>query len=131
MINLQSALELNHIPPPFPPITNLVAILDSARMIGVNHGYANPFHCLRSALVHRLNLFGAFFLQPETQFVNAYYFWIVFLRELNGIADVIAMTMCAKHQVNLLEALLVIRARGIVHDPWIDQNRLTRSRFNV
>lgn len=90
----------------------------------MNHGHAHAFDGLRPTFIHWLDLLGALLLQPQAELVNARDLRIVFLGKLNGVADVVAMPMRAEHHIDLLETLLVVRTSGIVHHPWVNQDRL-------
>jgi len=48
----------------------------------------------------------------------------VLVREGDGVADVVAMSVGAKHDVYLFECLLIVRALGIAHDPRVDEKNL-------
>jgi hypothetical protein len=55
----------------------------------------------------------------------------VLLGELNRVANMVAMAVSAEHEIYLLEALLFFWTSRIVHDPRIDQDRLTGRSFNM
>src|SRR5215469_18015858 len=78
VVNFEPVIKGDHVATGFAAIDNLLAILDSAGMIGLDHCHLHIAHLLSSALVHGRNFFYALLLHPEDEFVNTYYFGIVF-----------------------------------------------------
>src|SRR5215469_18334746 len=78
VIDLEAIIKRDHVATGFATIDNLLAILDSAGMIGLDHCDLHIGHLLSSALVHRRNFFYALLLHPGAKFIDAHYFGIVF-----------------------------------------------------
>src|SRR5205085_8256136 len=47
------------------------------------------------------------------------------------VADVVAVPVGAKHDVDLVKLLVVVRTHGIIHDPRIDKDGLSAGRLDV
>lgn len=62
VIDLDAALQFHDITTRFAAVYDLPVVLDPARVVRMNHGDTNALNHLRSTLIHRQNLFRAFFL---------------------------------------------------------------------
>src|SRR5262249_42061597 len=76
-------------------------------------------------------LLRAFLLQPEAELINPDDLWIMLLSQFHAVADVVAVPMRAKHCVDLVEFLVLIRTHRVIHHPGINQDRLASRRLNV
>jgi hypothetical protein len=125
VINLQATGEFDYIPASLAAVHNLIAVGDSAGVIGVNHGDFNIAHGLRSAFVHGSSSLGAFFLHPATEFEDPHHDRIVLLYDLDRVPDVVKVTVRAEQNVDLLDSLVGLGTHGIAHDPGVDDDGLT------
>jgi hypothetical protein len=82
-------------------------------------------------LIHRCDLLDAFFLQPQTEFVDAHGDRIALLAHFDRVPDVIAVPVSAEQRVGLLDLLLTFRAHGIAGNPRINVQRLPFRRLDA
>ena len=131
MVNLHAVGKLDDVATGLTAIDDLVAIRNSAGVIGVHHGDFDVANGLCAALVHGRNLLYALLFQPVTKLGNRNHDRLMVLGNLNRVADVIEVAMSAEHDIHALNFLLVFRAHGIAHDPRVHQNRLAARRCDA
>jgi hypothetical protein len=124
VVNLDAVIELDYVAAGFATVYEVVPVLNSAGVVSVNHGDLDVLDLLRAAFIHGGNLLHAFFGQPAAELGNAHNLWIVLLRDFNSVADVVAVTMGAKHDVNGFYHFFVRRTCRVSHYPGIYQNYL-------
>jgi hypothetical protein len=100
-------------------------------VIRVDHRHFDVTDRLRSPLVHGRNLFGALFRQPKRKLVDPHHNRVVAFDDFDRVADVVAVSVRAQQDVNLLYFLVGLGAHGIAHDPGIDEDRLPARSLNT
>ena len=95
MVDLNAVLELDDVAAGFAAVDQLVAILDAAGVIGVDHGDFDVAEFLRAAFIHHGGLLCALLLQPSAHFGNTDDLGIVLVDDLDGVSNVVSVTMCA------------------------------------
>ena len=117
VVNLHAVGEFNHVATSLAAVNDLIAIRDSAGVVGVHHGDFDVADCLSAAFVHLRDLLYAFLLQPVRQFGNRDHHRIVLLADFDRVADMVEVAVGAEHDIDFLDVLLLRRTRGIAHDP--------------
>src|SRR5215471_5258122 len=130
MIDLDSVLELNHIPAWLAAVNDLAVVFDAAGVVGMDHRHGDVAYLLRAPFVHGHDLLRAFPGHPEAELVHANYLGVMFLRQLYGIADMVAVTVSAEHYINRVKLFLVRGRCWIAHDPGVDDDFLAARRFD-
>ena len=131
VVELDSVGELEHVAARLAAVDDLVAILYAAGVDGVDHGDFRVGDGLRAALIHGRDLFDTFFLQPEAKLVDADNGGIVFLADVDGVSDMVAVAVGADEDVGALDVFVGFGALGVAGDPGIDVERLAFGRLDA
>src|SRR3984957_9160845 len=108
-----------------PAVNDLIPILNSTGVHGVDHGHFDLAYFLRTTFVHRAGPRDAFRFEPGAKFKNPHDLRLEFLSQFNGIGDVIEMAVGHQHGIDALEFLVLFRAHRVRQNPGIDENNLT------
>ena len=124
VVDLHSVGKLDHVAAGLAAVNDLVAVGNSAGVVGVHHGDLDVADGLGAAFVHLRDLLDAFLSQPVAQLGNCHHHRVVLLGDFDGVADVVEVTVGAQHDIHFLDVLLLRRTRGIAHDPGVDEDGL-------
>src|ERR1700730_4707945 len=122
MINSQSAGQANDVAAGFSAVNDLIAVLNAAGVDGVHHGDFDFADLLRASLIHAVRVRDTLRFEPRARFEDPDDLRLVLRREIDGIADMIEVSVSDKHDVDAVKLLERIRTSGIALHPGIDDD---------
>src|SRR6266852_572843 len=106
-------------------IASISAIFGTGCMDCMRHCDFDPIDIYRASLVYTHRMLNTFRLKPACQFYNGNACWLRCLCDVDGVTDMVKVTMRHQHQVNPVNPFKFVWSGRILLSPGINQYDLS------